>query len=82
MKKVLLLAGVFVVICGAAFAQAPPKGYIGLYTSDMHDMWCVSGTPVYIVEMWIFCLPSVDGMLGAEFAISYPASGVIPSTVT
>jgi hypothetical protein len=83
MKRGLLLASVLVMIWSAAFAQAPPKGYIGLYTSTAHDAWCVTGSmPFYSTTMWILCLPSVDGMLCAEFAIQYPTSGMITSTVT
>jgi hypothetical protein len=81
MKKVLLLSCALLVIAGTAFAQLP-HGYIGLFTDADHDTWCITGSPVYSFDFWIFCYPSVDSMLCAEFAISYPATGVIQSTVT
>lgn len=83
MKRSLLLALTVILVAGTAFAQLPQEPYIGLFTSDFHDSWCATGSmPFYFTEMWIFCLPNVDGMICAEFAISYPAVGVIPSTVT
>jgi hypothetical protein len=39
----------------------------------------VTGVGTYEVEMWIWCLPGMDGLMGAEFAMDYPA-GVIPGT--
>ncbi len=83
MKHALTLALIVLVIASTAFAQLPPKGYIGLFTDANHDTWCVTGEmPFYMVNFWILCLPSVDGMLCAEFAISYPSSGVIQAAVT
>ncbi len=83
MKHVPTLALIVLVIASTAFAQLPPKGYIGLFTDANHDTWCVTGAmPFYMADVWIFCLPSVDGMLCAEFAISYPSSGIIQSAVT
>lgn len=84
MKRALLLALMLFFVTGGALAQLPPQPYIGLFTTAAHDTWCATGvpSPFYVVEMWIFCLPSVNGMLCAEFAISYPASSVITATVT
>ena len=84
MKRVLLLSLMVLFVTGTAFAQLPPRPYIGLFTSDAHDTWCAIGdpSPFYLVEMWIMCLPSVNGMLCAEFAISYPASSVITGSIT
>ncbi|UCF04486.1 MAG: hypothetical protein JSV33_11170 [bacterium] len=80
MKKALLLALAVLFLSGAALAQLPPHGYIGLYT-DEHVTCCVTGEGFYPVEMWIWCLPSLKGMICAEFMCVYPAN-VIQSTVT
>lgn len=84
MKRVLMLSLLLLMVSGAAFAQLPAQPYIGLFTSDLHDTWCATGTPdpMYIVEMWIMCLPSFNGMLCAEFSIDYPLTSVISGTIT
>ncbi len=80
MRTLLLSALVLCTVCGAAGAQLPPVGYIGLYTDEFHDTWCANGVGLYPVNMWVWCLPSERGMMCAEFAISYPIN-VIRSTV-
>jgi hypothetical protein len=80
MKKALLLAVALMLIATVANAQ-PPVGYIGLFTSEDHDTWCITGTGFYPVEMWIMCLPSYLGQICAEFRICYPGN-TIQSTVT
>lgn len=84
MKRALLISMILLIASGAALAQLPARPYIGLFTSDVHDTWCATGTPdpFYMVEMWIFCLPSFYGMLCAEFAINYPSSSVITGSIT
>lgn len=84
MKHALLISMILLIASSVVFAQLPPRPYIGLFTSDAHNTWCSTGNPdpFYVVEMWIFCLPSFNGMHGAEFAINYPASSVTPGTVT
>ncbi|UCF06850.1 MAG: hypothetical protein JSV33_07455 [bacterium] len=85
MKKGLLLSLALLLVSGVAFAQLPPVGYIGLYTDTGAPpdplSSCVTGTGFYPVEMYIWTLPSENGMICAEFMITYPAS-VIQSTVT
>jgi hypothetical protein len=85
MRGFLLLVLVLVLITAVAHAQLPEVGYIGLYTEDPWrfdpSMSCVTGVGFYPAEMWIFCLPSVRGIICAEFMITYPAN-VIQSTVT
>lgn len=81
MKRSLLLVVAVLFVSYAAFAQGPPVGYIGLYLDDTGSSWCATGAGFYQVEMWICCLPSENGQICAEFAMSYPAN-VIQSTVT
>jgi hypothetical protein len=62
-------------------ATAHGDGQIGLYASDTHDTYCVSGAGMYQVEMWVWCKPGTNGQMCAEFMVSYP-SNVITSIVT
>jgi len=81
MRKALLIVAVAILVSSAA--QAQTNGYIGLFTDDTRSSWCGTGTTPYPVEMYIWCLPNVDGMRCAEFMIAYPADAtVIPATVT
>ena len=59
----------------------PIVGCIGLYVDDheVSEIW--TDIVFQPFEMWIWCLPSENGMICAEFAIEYPAN-VIPATVT
>lgn len=82
MKQSLLLALVFLLIGTAGNAQNPPVGYIGLFSNDQHADWCAEGATVfYPVEMWVWCLPSVNGQIGVQFEIGYPYN-VAQSTLT
>lgn len=81
MRKWLLLALTFLMIRTAANADLPPVGYIGLYTNDQHSCRCADGVGFYPVEMWVWCLPSMNGQMGADFEIGYPAN-TIRSTLT
>ncbi|MBN1884268.1 MAG: hypothetical protein JW876_01930 [Candidatus Krumholzibacteriota bacterium] len=83
MKRFLLVAVLFVFAAGSANAQLPPKPYIGLYADGSHSLWCATGAmPFYQVTMWVWALSTDDSLLCAEFAVSYPASGIIASTTT
>jgi hypothetical protein len=85
MKKGLLLCLALLLVSSVAFAQLPPVGYIGLYTSTGAPpdpaTSCVTGVGFYPVEMYIWTLPSENGMICAEFMVTYPPN-VIQSTVT
>jgi len=83
MGKKFLLAVVFIFVSSATLSQLPPTGYIGLFVDDQHFRSIICsfpGTSIAKVEMWIWCLPSERGQIGAEFAIHYE-SGLVPSTV-
>ncbi|UCF04556.1 MAG: Ig-like domain-containing protein [bacterium] len=66
---------------GFLYGMEHEGGYIGLYVDEYHSNSCVEGEGFYPVVMWIWCLPSENGQICAEFAVSYPAN-VIQSTVT
>jgi len=84
MKRILILTVVMLMVAGFAHTQLPPVGYIGLYLNPeppVVPVCCARGVGFYPVEMWIWALPSENGMLCSEFMITYPAN-VIQSTVT
>ena len=84
MKNCLRLFAILLAISPAAFAQGPPVGYIGLFSDSGHTSWCATGTlPYYAVTMYIFCLPSENGQMCAEFAVDYSTDpGIIKTSPT
>jgi hypothetical protein len=79
-RRVLISLPLAIIISTAGNAN-PPIGYIGLFAGDSHDSWCINGVGFYQASMWIWCLPGQNGMICAEFNVSYPAN-VIHSTTT
>jgi len=82
MKKAIVVAAIAL----SAFAVStraqllPPKGYIGLYNSEAFGLhcWCPIGESAWgRIEMWVWCLPSTNGLKCAEFAVQYPARGIL-----
>jgi len=47
-------------------------GYIGVFADAGHSDCDVFPTPWSMFTVWIWCLPSINGMSAAEFAISIP----------
>lgn len=80
MLKAIVLSVLILMLSGSVLAV----GVMGLYVdgSSPPDPWnsCVNGVGFYPVEVWIWSLPGVNGVMCAEFAISYPMN-VIQSTV-
>ncbi len=81
MKQSLSLALILVLLGITANAENPPVGGMGLYANEWHDYFCAEGAGFYPVEMWVWCIPSVNGQHGVHFDIAYPAN-VIQSTIT
>jgi hypothetical protein len=89
MKKALLIAAVIMFVASSAFAVLPPKGYIGLFKDALHDATPpINGSDYWVCPAqygnfacWIWCLPSVNGLQAAEFAVSFPATTVTLATV-
>lgn len=81
MKKGLLFGLALLFVSSVAFAQLPPVSYIGLYVDGDHSSSCATGAGFYPVEMWIWHLPSDQGMICSEFMLVYPAN-IIQSVVT
>lgn len=85
MKRVLLAAAIALAMPAASMAQLPETGICSLYADGTRVYYATcpfpAGYPIAKVEMWIWCLPSVRGLAGADFAVSYP-SGLIKDRVT
>ncbi len=81
MKKASVFLLVFLIVSPAVHSQLPPQGYVGLYSDQNHSCWCVNEMPMTPVEMWVWVLPGENGLLCAEFDVSFP-SNVVTSTVT
>jgi hypothetical protein len=81
MKQTLLIVVALMVASSTATLAGQGDGYIGLFIDSSHSHSCATGVGLYPVEMWIWTLPSMNGTICAEFAISYPPN-VIQSTRT
>lgn len=90
MKKALLIAAAVMFVASSAMAL-PATGYIGIFKDATHFV----GDPTDYLnpynsvcpalygqfQAWIWCLPSVNGLQAAEFAVSFPPTVVTLATV-
>jgi hypothetical protein len=75
MKKALLIAVAIMLFAGSVFAiDLPPVGYIGIYADVNRAANSVCPAMYGQCQAWIYCLPSVNGLQAAEFAVSFPAT--------
>jgi hypothetical protein len=83
MKKAKLLAVALMLVSTSAMAELPPNGYIGIYRDASHSPTANSVCPAQYgqFQAWIWCLPSVNGMQAAEFAVTFPATIITLATV-
>jgi hypothetical protein len=78
MKKALMIAAAIIFAAGSASAVLPPVGYIGIFKDMTHDTdpaanyVCPSLYGQFTAVIW--CLPSINGLKAAEFAVSHPAT--------
>ncbi|MCX5752871.1 MAG: hypothetical protein NTW97_04390 [Candidatus Krumholzibacteria bacterium] len=80
--KILLVACAFLIVASAGADCLASKPYVGLYADPGHSVLSVNYTGTYThFEMWLWWLPSENGMQAVEFGMTYP-SNVIQSTVT
>ena len=82
MKRIAIaFALIYVCTTWGSSAEAQP-GYIGLYADGSHSqVEVINPGGFFPFTMWVWCLPGINGQIGAEFGISYPES-IIQSTVT
>ena len=91
MKRIILLILALLLISSASMAQLPPVGWIGIFADDQFQgpdqtpifAYCDFEGAVARAEMWIWCLPSERGQIGADFTVAYHDLSILaPSTVT
>jgi hypothetical protein len=75
MKKAMLLAIAVLFVASSAFAL-PSQGYIGVYNDAAHSVKSICPAQYGNFTAYIWCLPSVNGLQAAEFAVSFPATTV------
>ena len=58
-------------------AAAYDYGYIGLFADEARTSWCLE-SPTYVqFDMFVFCMPSDNGVRAVEFSIGMPTSYVV-----
>ena len=81
MRRLLVLCTVLVLLPGSLVAELPTTGSIGLYADASRQYYATcpffETYPIAKVEMWIWCLPSTQGLTCAEFGIAYPANVIL-----
>ncbi len=69
MRSLLLIVVLAAML--ATPAAAYEYGYIGLFADEARTSWCLESTDIpFQFNVWVFCLPSDNGLRGAEFSIS------------
>ena len=85
MKKAMLLAAAVLFVASSVSAELPPVGYIGIFKDATHSNVpgynTVCPGPYGMFSAWIWCLPSVNGLQAAEFAVNFPPVVLIQATV-
>jgi hypothetical protein len=84
MRIAVVVFVVLILACSSVHAQSADcytaesfsgvPGYIGLFVDSLADESCTFPTPISAFEMWIWCEPGSDGMIGAEFKLEYPGN--------
>lgn len=77
MKRILLISMVLVLLGVAVSAQLPPRGN-ALYADGARSYSACCPIPpgfaIAKIEMWVWCLPSENGLWGVDFAVGYPSN--------
>jgi len=70
-------------ICASDLQEAalPPIGYIGVWADAAHSVREISPAQYSTFDAWIWILPSENGMQAAEFAVSFPATTPMISSI-
>lgn len=69
MRSLLLIVVLAAML--ATPAAAYEHGYIGLFADETRGSWCLESTDFpFEFDVWVYCLPSDNGVRGAEFSIS------------
>lgn len=73
MRNSIILFVIVILISVNTGVQGASKTYVGVYVDENHNSWCVSGDPVYTVELWVWAFPQDSGIIGVTFYMSEPA---------
>ena len=68
MRKLLLIAVLTAVL--AAPASATEYGYVGLFADETRATWCLDAVPYLAFDVFVFALPSDDGIMAVEFSLA------------
>ncbi len=74
MKRALLSVLFCLISASVCAAPISQQTYVALFLDDSHSGWCVTGSPPYSVELWIWVLPGASGLGAISFDMSYPAN--------
>lgn len=77
--RTLLLTVVIAAILTTS-AAAYDYGYIGLFADETRTSWCLESTPYVAFDMYVFCLPSDNGVRAVEFSIGMPPTYIIATS--
>lgn len=58
-------------------AAAYDYGYVGLFADEARTSWCLESPPYETFDMYVFCLPSDNGVRAVEFSIGMPPTYII-----
>lgn len=51
-------------------AAASDYGYIGLFTDEDRTSWCIDVQPYAQFDIYVYCMPSENGIRAAEFSLA------------
>ncbi len=58
-------------------AAANDSGYIGLFADESRSSWCLESEAYVEFDVFLYCMPSDNGVRAVEFRISLPPSYVV-----
>lgn len=83
MVKRLLVAFALLCAVSAKVHAQSPKTYVGLYADANHSMMCVFGVgSFYPFDLWIWWLPSVNGLQASMVKIATPANVIVATVMS
>jgi len=74
MRFAFAIACVALLLPATLAAQAPPINQMSIYADEYRTMWCASGTPPYLIDMWIYLEVGVNGAESYGFDLEVPSN--------
>jgi hypothetical protein len=62
-------------------AAQPPVSYVGVYADNTHSTWCVTGTPSYQSEIWVYLVLGTGGATAFSFDLAVPPNVTLSDLV-